>query len=1062
MFEVLPYLLLVRHFHKNILFYNTIMVNFLKLSFLLFTVSLVCSVPVPEVPTHIELSKNDSHPLIFQDNVEQIKHTIPENTTQIHSRKLLRSIRKMVSSIFKKSPPPPPPQPKPAPKAAPPPPPPQPKPAPKAAPPPQPKPVPKAALPPPPPQPKPVPKPVIISAPKSVPLPLKSSSVLTPPPKKKKGGFLSKGFSIIKKVANKVDDAPKLVKKTVKATVKIAKVIAPVAIPALNFVPGANIPLGILKTVAPKVKDVISKVKTFAPKVKGVISKVKTFAPKVKGAISKVKTVAPKVKDVISKVKTVAPKVKDVISKVKTVAPKVKKPISKAVSKVKKAVPKIFSKVKGIKIYGNYCGPNYCGGQKFKGAEGPNCKWGVAPRDTLDSCCKVHDRCCGTPSTRSKSCNQEILSCLDKVKCTDNKCKLAQSAIKLTFKVAKNSVCGELMNPKNLFKNKKENPTKVKTTFKLSDVLNKWTSTPIGVSAVKFCTSLGIQNNADVYSGCLEDMRVTKSEAISKESALTAMEFASKDKIAFPSKRFCVASGDPHCTNYDGDYFHIQEPGIYTIATSGNGLFEVQEKMRKNGANNVGVPSCMTGALVRYKKITIEVDVANFKKLRVNGIEVDLKQDDTIKYGGVIIRYGKQNIEWRGEKDSTVGLKMSTPEGFGVLIEGGYCGVLETSVPTSYYGKMGGICGNGDGVKNNADYFAPNGVVMDVKRGAKKWEMSGYNGPTSPLSKWQLAWKPTGSNCYFAKDCESSPQPSQQISTKASPVAAPKATPKASPVAAPKATPKASPVSAPKATPKASPVTSLKKDEETLKQLFKDSKDTHRFSRKKLQKLKKNIEKLIGDEKKNKEAALSEFQKTILFSEEDLAKLNKKYDKKQSDLLELKKSIIKLEQTLQQHYKQMLSDAKYLLLLDKIKPNYLKTLTSLNNQVHRIKDTIKTNIVKGNDKALMLSIIYEMNDKTTNYTSVLTKEFINHYNKYKQKAGLEKAEYDNEYKQLEILKTKYETERKVRDSYLTEYKNTKKILKQLQSNYNLDAEDINSFKKLEEFIEKVFNNNNKC
>jgi hypothetical protein len=269
------------------------------------------------------------------------------------------------------------------------------------------------------------------------------------------------------------------------------------------------------------------------------------------------------------------------------------------------------------------------------------------------------------------------------------------------------------------------------------------------------------------------------------------------------------------------------------------------------------------------------------------------------------------------------------------------------------------------------------------------------------------------------------------------------------------------PVAAPVAAPKDVPV-SIKKEEENLKQLFKDSKDTHGFSREKLQKLKKNIQKLIVDEKKNKEKELAEFQKTILFSDQDLAKLNKKYDEKVAGLLALNHSITKLEQTIQQHYKQMLSDAKYLLLLDKIKPNYLKTLTSLNEQMHTIKDTIKINIVEGNDKAVMLSIIYEMNDKNTNYTSVLSQEFINHYNKYKQKAGLDKAEYDKEYKELEILKTKYEAERKSRDNYLKEYENAKKILKQLQSNYNIEAEDIEAFKKLEEFIEKVFNNTNKC
>jgi ribosomal protein L14E/L6E/L27E len=134
----------------------------------------------------------------------------------------------------------------------------------------------------------------------------------------------------------------------------------------------------------------------------------------------------------------------------------------------------------------------------------------------------------------------------------------------------------------------------------------------------------------------------------------------------------------------------------------------------------------------------------------------------------------------------------------------------------------------------------------------------------------------------------------------------------------------------------------------------------------------------------------------------------------------------------------------------------------LNEQVSTIKDTIKVNIVEGNDKDKMLSIIYEMNDKTTNYTSALSQEFINHYNKYKQKAGLDKAEYDNEYKQIQNLKIKYEADQKLRNNSLKEYQNAKKILKNLQSSFELDSEDIDAFKKLETFIEKVFNNNNKC
>ena len=319
---------------------------------------------------------------------------------------------------------------------------------------------------------------------------------------------------------------------------------------------------------------------------------------------------------------------------------------------------------------------------------------------------------------------------------------------------------------KAIKKQLKSKPVPNKQITKRSSTLNTWLSTSVGASAVTFCNSLGIRQNVDVYDGCLEDIRVTKSEAIAKESAVSAMEFAAKDNGASPSKRFCVASGDPHCTNYDGDYFHIQEPGIYTIATSRDGVFDVQEKMRKNGANRVGVPSCMIGALVRYKQVTIEADVSNFGKIRANGIELVLKRDETIKIGGVSIRYGNQNVEWRDTKSSTLGLKLSTPEGFGVLVSGGYCGILETSVPTNYYGRMGGICGNADGAKNAADYFSPDGVVMNVNRGAKQWEMSGYNGPNSPLSKWQLAWRPVGSYCYFTTGCETGPTTFASVSPK--------------------------------------------------------------------------------------------------------------------------------------------------------------------------------------------------------------------------------------------------------------------------------------------------------
>jgi len=74
---------------------------------------------------------------------------------------------------------------------------------------------------------------------------------------------------------------------------------------------------------------------------------------------------------------------------------------------------------------------------------------------------------------------------------------------------------------------------------------------------------------------------------------------------AFPLFRFKTYRFFQNHIRIDGTLFHIQEPGIYTVARTPDGVFEIQEKMRKNGANKPGVPSCMTGAVVHYKQMNI-------------------------------------------------------------------------------------------------------------------------------------------------------------------------------------------------------------------------------------------------------------------------------------------------------------------------------------------------------------------------------------------------------------------------------------------------------------------------
>ena len=274
---------------------------------------------------------------------------------------------------------------------------------------------------------------------------------------------------------------------------------------------------------------------------------------------------------------------------------------------------------------------------------------------------------------------------------------------------------------------------------------------------------------------------------------------------------------------------------------------------------------------------------------------------------------------------------------------------------------------------------------------------------------------------------------------------------------APAVKPAAAPVAAPSTQIKQdSSSSSMSDDSKKVKQLLDDMKKTHTISSKKISSLKVNVLKLINDEQKKLESELSDSKKVVLLTSGDVEKLKAKYNDKINEYRALNETITKLVKVMKQHYQQMESDSKYLLLLEKIKPSFLSTLQSFGKTALDVKNTIVSNIIEGGDKEYMLRILYDMTDKTNNSTSVLSSEFIKHYEKYKKRVGVDKDEYDKEYKELSIFKEKYISQRKLKNLLLKDYKNALNILKKLQINYNFDEEDIKSFNQLNNFIKNIF------
>jgi hypothetical protein len=500
--------------------------------------------------------------------------------------------------------------------------------------------------------------------------------------------------------------------------------------------------------------------------------------------------------------------------------------------------------------------------------------------------------------------------------------------------------------------------------------------------------------------------------------------------------------------------------------------------MRKNGAIKPGVPSCMTGALVRYKQMSIEVDVANFGKILVNGKEVELPEDFTLTFGGVQIRYGKQVIEWKGAAMQPAGLKLTTPNGFSVMISGGYCGVLETNVPTDFFGKMQGICGNADGVKSVADYADPNGAVLNVNRGAKNWEMGGYNGPESPLSKWQLSWKPRGTECYFAKECENGVQTRKVVATpapKVAPNVAIKVTPSIAPTA-PKPEDKLLTKSSASSASRVSIASSAKSGSSSQSHSHKVcrpdvfppvspaniSKHVATLSadaKSKMSDLYKKFKTMTDDMQKAHRDQFTKDKKVVTDTETKTAETYKKYSAEFTNARAILVKITALNITLMQHHKILNDESGYLARLKIFKPKFLNSLDNVKTHVSGIKSDIHATIMEGDDKKSLLSILEDVRASTDKSAALLAKAFMDHYDKYNKNHETSANKYKAELDSMNVLKDKYKVDVAKRDGLWKEYSDILAIAKKLKASMSISEKDEKMFDELMVRIAKAFQTN---
>jgi len=181
-----------------------------------------------------------------------------------------------------------------------------------------------------------------------------------------------------------------------------------------------------------------------------------------------------------------------------------------------------------------------------------------------------------------------------------------------------------------------------------------------------------------------------------------------------------------------------------------------------------------------------------------------------------------------------------------------------------------------------------------------------------------------------------------------------------------------------------------------------------------------------------------------------------KYTKVFNSSKQILQQINMLNVTLLQHHKVVAQESEYLARLKIFKPKFLSSLDNIKAHVGGIKNDIHATIIEGVDKNGLLSILDDIRSSTDKSAALLSKAFLDHFDKYNAQVTKDANQYDEELKRMGFLSVTYSSSVKESITLWKEYSDILQIAQQLKKNYKGSNEDEKSFDALMSRVASAF------